>query len=235
MTAPLYSASLLQSGQRELGQVTNSFAGYLESDGGAYNITLPWYPDCFQWWNYTTYATNDTNLQGVWFRDFPAGDGLIINRGTTTLTSTLETTNGVTVNNTAAGFTDEHVTITNATAASPCVVTAASHGLSNDDRVIITKVVGNMGDVINNTRFVAKNVTTNTFELYNVFGEAIDTSGLTYTSGGQVNKEGPELDVQNAAAVYQLTLGTAVIGADSDALYFIAWKFNNYVDLGDIA
>lgn len=235
MTAPIYSASILQNGQRELGSVTNSFAGYLESDGGAYNITLPWYPDCFQWWNYTTYATNDTNLQGVWFRDMPAGDGLIINRGTTTLTSTLETTNGVTVNNTAAGFTDEHVTITGASAASPCVITAASHGLSNGDRVIITKIVGNMGDVVNNNRFVAQNVTSNTFELYDVFGDAVSTSGLTYTSGGQVNKEGPELDVQNSPAVYQLTLGTAVIGADSDALYFVAWKFNNYVNIGDIA
>lgn len=234
MTAPNYTSAILNSGLREFGSVTNSFAGYLESDGGAYNLTLPFYPDMLQWWNYTKYATNSQNLQGVWFRDFPAGDALIINRGTTTLTSTLETTNGVTVNNTAAGFTDEHVTITDVSIASPAVVTAASHGLSNYDRVFITKVVGNVSQVVNNKRFVVQNVTTNTFELYDIQGNAISTSGYTYTSGGQVNKEGPELNVQNSPAVYQLTLGTAVIGNDSDALYFVAWKFNNYVNIGDI-
>jgi hypothetical protein len=99
MTAPIGTSSNVFSGTVQLGQVTNTYGGYLQSAGAAYNLVLPWQADKLEWFNYTKFATNDNNCQGVWFRDFPSGDALIINRGTTTLTSTLEATNGVTINN----------------------------------------------------------------------------------------------------------------------------------------
>ena len=234
MSAPSGTAANVTSGLRELGLVTNTYAGYFISDGGAYNITLPFMPDKFEWYNYTQYGTNSQNLQGVWFRDFPAGDALIIARGTTDLTSTLEATNGVTDASTDSGFTDQHVTITGITTASPAVVTAAGHGLSTGDRIVITKVVGSMAQEVNNKTYVVNVLSSSTFALYDIYGNAITTVG-SYSSGGQLTKTGPELYIVDNPAVYQLTLGSAVVGNDSDVIYFEATKFNSYFNLGDIA
>ncbi len=234
MTAPLGNAANIYTGLRELGQVTNTYGGYLQSAGTAYNLQTPWQADKFEWYRYTSYGTNDKNLQGVWFRDFPAGDDLIISRGTTDLSSVLETTNGITVANSAGGFTNQHVTITGITTATPGVVTAASHGLSDGDRIVITKVVGTIGPEVNGKTFQVVVTSANAFALYDVFGLPVTTVG-TYTSGGQLTKTGPELGIVDAPVLFYLTLGTAIMGTDNDVIYFQATKFNNYVNLGDVA
>lgn len=234
MTAPIGNTTNIFTGTRELSQVTNTYAGYFQSDGAAYNLTLPWVPDKIEWFNYTKYATNSNNCQGVWFRDFPAGDALIIARGTTDLTSTLETTNGVTNASTAGGFTNEHVTITGITTATPAVVTAANHGLVDGDRVVITKVIGTMAQEINNNTYVVDVLSSSTFALYDVYGVPITTVGA-YSSSGQITKTGPELGVVDNPPSYIYTLGTAVVGADNDVIYFVAYKFNSYWNLGDAA
>ena len=248
MTAPIGTDANRFTGLRELGQVTNTYAGYLQSAGVAYNLVTPWQADKLEWYNYTKFATNDNNCQGVWFRDFPAGDALIIARGTTTLTSTLEATNGVTVANLAGGFYDEHLTISGITTATPAVVTTGTHSLSDNDRVVITKVIGTMASEINNKTYVVRVLSSTTFALYDVYGVPITTVG-SYTSSGQVTKVGPLLGdpsqpvspaVPHRAIIdypptYRLTLGTAVMGADNDVIYFVATKFNNYVNLGDVA
>lgn len=233
MTAPIGTAANRFTGIREFSQVTNTYGGYLQSAGAAYNITLPFYPDKVEWFNYTKFGTNTNNIQGVWFRDMPAGDALIIARGTTDLTSTLEATNGITNASTAGGFTNQHVTITGITTATPAVVTAASHGLVDGDRVVITKVIGTMAAEINNNTYVVDVLTANTFALYDVYGLPITTVGA-YTSSGQITKTGPELDVVDNPPTYILTLGSAIMGADNDQIYFVATKFNNYVNLGDV-
>lgn len=234
MTAPIGNAANIYTGLRELGQVTNTYAGYLQSGGVAYNLQTPWQADKLEWFNYTKFATNDKNCQGVWFRDFPAGDALIINRGTTTLTSTLEATNGITVANSAGGFTNEHVTITGITTATPAVVTAAGHGLVDNDRVVITKVIGTIAAELNNNTYVVDVLSSSTFALYDVYGLPITTVG-SYTSSGQITKTGPELGVVDAPVLYYLTLGSAIMGDDNDKIYFVASKFNRYVNLGDVA
>jgi hypothetical protein len=79
------------------------------------------------------------------------------------------------------------VTITAATAADPVVVTAASHGFSDGDKVLIKNVVG-MTE-INNLTFLVANKTANTFELTDLEGNDIDGSAYTaYSSGGEVWK-----------------------------------------------
>lgn len=234
MTAIIGTSANLSTGLKEFGQITNTYAGYLQSGGVAYDLVLPFQADKLEWWNYTKFGTNTNNLNGVWFRDFPAGDGLIITRGTTTLTSTLETTNGVTINNTPAAFTDEHVTITGISTATPAVVTAAAHGLSDGDRVVITKVIGTIAQEVNNQTFVVDVLSSSTFALYDIYGVPVTTLG-TYSSSGQITKTGPLLNVQNNPAVYRLTLGTAVMGADNDVIYFVASRFNSYYNLGDVA
>lgn len=223
----------LNDGLVNLGPVVNTYAGHFESDGGAYTLELPFEADKIEWWNYTKYGTNSENLSGVWFKDFPAGDALIVARGTTDLTSTLETTNGVTDASTSGGFTDQHLTITGISAATPGVVTSAAHGLSSGDRGVITKVVGSMGDSVNNRQFQVTVLTANTFSLQDINGNDFTTSG-TYTSGGQWTKAGPRLGIVDVAPRYLYTLGSAVMGNDSDEIYFVAYKFQNYVDLGDI-
>jgi hypothetical protein len=232
MTASLGTSSNLTTGLVQSSLVTNSYAGYIISAGAAYSLTLPFVADKIEWFNYTKYATDSNNLQGVWFRDFPAGDALIIARGTTTLTSTLEATNGVTNASTAGGFPNEHKTITGITAATPGVVTVGSTAAyTTGDRVVITKVIGSLGASVNNQTFVIKVLNSTTFSLYDVYGLPVTTSG-TYTSGGQSTLTGPDLGIVNVPPSYIYTLGTAVMGNSSDVIYIAAYQFNSYYNLG---
>lgn len=249
MTAPIGNTANRFTGLREFGQVTNSYGGYMQSGGVAYDITLPFFPDKFEWFNYTKFGTNTNNIQGVWFRDMPGGDSLIIARGTTTLTSTLETTNGITDVSDPGGFYNEHLVISGLTTATPSVVTTTTnHNLSDYDRVVITKVIGTAAAEVNNKTFVVRVLSATTFALYDVYGIPITIVGA-YTSSGQVTKSSPALGnpAQPVSPVYPhssiidypptviLTLGTAIMGADNDIIYFTAWKLNNYVNLGDVA
>lgn len=88
-----------------------------------------------------------------------------------------------------------NLAITNITAANPAVVTSASHGLSNGDRVIIKDLVDpaaadltasatNMSS-LNDCTFTVANVAANTFEL-----SGLDTSAYNaYGSGGNAWKK----------------------------------------------
>ncbi len=69
-------------------------------------------------------------------------------------------------------------TITGVTVGYPAIVTATSHGLSNGDVVTIASVTGTMATAINVANWVVLYKTTNTFAI------GLDTTGLTYTSGG---------------------------------------------------
>lgn len=248
MTAPIGNAQNVYTGTRELSQVTNTYGGYLISGGAAYNLVLPWQADKFEWYNFTEFATNANNLQGVWFRDMPAANDLIIARGTTTLTSTLEATNGVTIANNPGGFADQHLVITGISTATPGVVTTSTnHNLTTYDRVVLTKIAGAVGQVLNNDTYVVQVLTATTFALYDIYNAPIPVLG-TYTSGGQVTKIVPLLGEVGAPSIfpapqnsivdypvqYILTLGTAIMGADSDVIYFQATKFNAYFNLGDV-
>ncbi len=250
MSVPIGNTANRFTGIREQSQVTNSYGGFLQSAGATpYTLSLPFFPDKFEWFNYTKYATNDTNLQGVWYRGFPAGDALIVARGTTTLTSTLEATNGVTNASTAGGFYNEHLVMSGLSTATPGVVTTtANHNLSDYDRVVITKVIGTAAAEVNNKTFVVRVLSATTFGLYDTYGVAVTIVGA-YTSSGQVTKIGPLLGDPTQAVtpayphkaiidyppVAQLTLGSAIMGVDNDVIYFTAWQFNNYVNRGDVA
>lgn len=78
-------------------------------------------------------------------------------------------------------------TITNITSASPGVITSNGHGYENGDEVFISGVVG-MTE-LNNKYYLIANKATNTFQLTDIAGNAIDTSGFTaYSSGGEVSR-----------------------------------------------
>lgn len=91
------------------------------------------------------------------------------------------------------GFSDSYLTysnftnITGITKANPAVVTSASHGLSNGDRVKLIDV-GGMSEVENIT-FLVASAATNTFALTDLQGNNINSSSYTtYTSGGECHK-----------------------------------------------
>lgn len=92
------------------------------------------------------------------------------------------------------GFSDSYLTysdpytITGITKANPGVVTtSAAHGYSNGDKVKLIDV-GGMTEVEKMT-FIVANKTSTTFELTDVYGNNVDTSGYTtYTSGGESHK-----------------------------------------------
>lgn len=248
MTTTIGTNLNVYSGIRENSQITNTYGGYLTSSGNAYDLVLPFQADKLEWYNYTKFGTDTNNLFGIWFRDMPDNEALIINRGNTNLTSTLETTNGIEVSNTKGGFADQHLTITGVSTSSPSVVTTGSaHNLSDFDRVRLTKLAGNVGVELNNKSFVVKVLTATTIALYDIYGLPVDVTG-TYTSGGQLTKINPQLGqvgsqdnypvpkeaIQDYPVQYKLTLGTSVMGASGDLIYFVATKYNSYFDLGTI-
>src|SRR5882672_10070215 len=66
-------------------------------------------------------------------------------------------------------------------------ITATAHGYSNNDWVFISGIVGTVGNQINGGTFIVAGVTTNTFTLVDLFGNAIVLTGA-YTSGGTVQR-----------------------------------------------
>lgn len=219
-----------------------SYAGHFEADGGSYDLVLPFRPDKLVLWNYTKFGTAAADPMSVWFRDFPDGDALqlqvVADNGSTGNTSSLLTTsNGFTANiggdldgtaftayssggqatlvgpelgveNVAGSFADRHATISGATQAKPVVITATAHGFGSAGdikRVRITKVAGMVE--LNDNLYQATIIDANSFSLQQI----------------------PQ------PQSWSITLGSAVYGADSDEIYFEAYQFDQYVDLGDIA
>ena len=84
-------------------------------------------------------------------------------------------------------FTELQRTPTAITATLPVVVTCAAHGFVDGNVIRSTKFITATGmGQLNNRQFCVQNATTDTFELWDVSGYAID--GITYTpyvSGGQ--------------------------------------------------
>lgn len=223
--------------------VANMATFSLTSGGAAYNITLPFEADTIEWFNYTKYATNANNLQGIWFAGFPAGDALIIARGTTDLTSTLETTNGVTELPDGSGFSSTSVVPTGINL-STSVVTVASNTFqegqfvrgTNFRATPVSSATGCYG--LNNRVFQIGAVSSTTFELLEPYtGIRADISGETaFVNNGvaRFNLIGQSLGTQNPAPIYRYTLGTAVMGADGDVIYIRAMKANQASALGDV-
>lgn len=98
-------------------------------------------------------------------------------------------------------------TISGATKANPCVVTATSHGYSNGDHIYISGV-GGMTE-LNDRWFIVANKSTHTFELTDQAdgGNINSTAYTTYTTGGSVSK------------IYEIT--TPYVTADLDNLKYV--------------
>ncbi len=79
-------------------------------------------------------------------------------------------------------------TITGATQASPCRITAVAHGYEDGDEQFISGISSGMTQ-LNGKFYLIKNKTTDTFELTDVDGNNIDSTSYTeYTSSGESEK-----------------------------------------------
>lgn len=97
------------------------------------------------------------------------------------------------------------VAITGITKANPAVVTAPGHGYQNGDEVLIDSVAGMTQ--VNNRRFKVANKATNTFQITDLDGVNVNSTGYTtYSSSGAVRR------------VYELT--TTYAAADLPLLSF---------------
>jgi hypothetical protein len=86
-----------------------------------------------------------------------------------------------------AAITEADVALTNITQANPAVVTSAAHGYSAGDEIIMQNVVG-MTEV-NNQRYRVANPNAGDYELEDLDGNPVDSTGFTaYISGGDTNK-----------------------------------------------
>ncbi len=197
----------------------------------------------FECYNYTKFGTDTNTLEMKWFKGMPQGSALLLTRGTTTLSSSLETTNGFTIINNTDLF---GVQITAITKANPGVATFVGPGFApgqgipafqSGDQIKFSFVAGSSGTDwagLNGNTYTLTKVSANTFSF------AVDTSGFTgtYTANSGISyriqtASGLVLPPLNVADV-GVGFGSAVLGNDGDVIYFRAMISDDYRALGDI-
>lgn len=197
----------------------------------------------FKAYNYTKYGTNSSTLESKWFKGMANGSALLITRGTTDLSSTLETTNGFTIVN---GTPLYGVEITAITKANPGVATFRGPGFepgqgipawATGDTIEFNFVRGSSGTDwagLNGTAYTLTKVTANTFsfgvDTTSYTGTYTASSGICYRTQTASGIVIPPLNVANCG----IRFGTAVIGADSDVIYWEATISDDSRALGDI-
>lgn len=201
------------------------------STAAAQTITLGFVPSKFKLVNYTGYATDTVVSEAEFYSGMTAGYALIKTvttdadvTGVYQVPSIL-TSNGFTTFNTGASWTATQATITGATQANPCVITANSHGFSTGDTITISDVVGMVQ--LNQNRYVITVINANSFSLNDLFGNPVNSSAFSaYTSGGIANKisstgtpPGNQYDTGSAGII----LGTSLFRNNADVFYWEAF------------
>jgi hypothetical protein len=115
-------------------------------------------------------------------------------------------------------------TITNATQANPVVITtSAAHGFSDGCTVTITAVTGMTQ--LNNNKYVVKNPTSTTFELYTVTETKVDGSGYSaYTANGTATRSTSYFSTLSPGTTVTLTATAAVFNSNHVGALFRVWE-----------
>lgn len=193
-------------------------------------LELGFIPSSFKLTNYTGWGTTAVVTESQYFNGMAAGYALIKTTATDADVTgiyqvpSILTSNGFTVFSTGADWLPTQATISAATNANPCVITANSHGFSSGDTVTISNVVGMTQ--LNTNRYIITVINSNSFSLEDLFGNPVDSTAFgTYVSGGQANKisttgtpPGNEYDVGSAGII----LGTDLFRANADVFYWEA-------------
>lgn len=193
------------------------------SGGAAYNLIVGFAPTRVEVLNSTKYATDASIIESKWDSSMAAGYSYnIINEADAAIAS-ISTSNGFTPYG-ASNFATNQYTITGISAAAQAVVTATNTA-SVGDYVYITGVVGMTEINDAHYKVVAASSSAITID--------VDSSSFTAYSSGGVAKNVSETQVDNGGV--GITLGTAVVGADSDVMKVTCFLDDQGpVDLGDI-
>lgn len=196
----------------------------LTSGGAAYNLICGFKPNMVRIVNKTKFATDNTNVEFLWTDSMPNAYAYGRKTGDGEVNSVIITTNGVTPY-AATSITDVSQVITGASAANPCVITSGTTGWAVGEFVRIKDVVG-MTE-LNGNLYKILAVTSSTADL------DVDSSGFTaYSSGGVAYNQSMTVVDSGGEGV---TLGTSVVGADSDVLEVYCYQFDqDFTALGDI-
>lgn len=225
--------------------------GIINSTGAAVSLALGFIPDKFVVHNYTALVTDATAvIESTYFNNLtPAANAVQVTKTVTTgaLTEANVASNGFTPVILGADWQNTLYTITGITNASPGVVTVASltptnsMTLVNGMTVTISGVVGMSG--LNTNRFIVSQISGSTFKLFDTFGNPVSTVALgTYVSGGQLDvisypptapvlnpvtgqviTPGSPAGLQLDIGFEGITLGTAVVGASTNVLFWEAF------------
>lgn len=204
----------------------------LTSGGAAYNLNIGFVPDTVEVWNYTQWAVDAKTVKSYWHRGMTTAYALNERCEDTSTNRTASTSNGFTVLETTSIATNQSA-VSAITAANPPVVTVASTSLFTTDDVVRLHNIGGMTQV----EGVSYNITvinSTTFSLQDMDGNDIDGTAFTaYTSSADDFAVDITAEVRQAGQ-FRITLGTDVVGADSDVLYVTATQADTFTALGDI-
>lgn len=160
------------------------------STAAAQTVNLAFEPDIFVMRNYTGYATNTVISQIIYNKNLPSTYTMIqtVNASAVPVQS-LSSGSLITVASTGASWSSTQASITGISQANPGVVTVSAVGsLAEGDTVTLSNVVGMIE--VNAQRYIVTNFNAGakTFQLYDLFGNPVNTSGFNaYSSGGIVN------------------------------------------------
>lgn len=242
--------------------VTYVIGGSFISGGAAYDLQLPirtivtdansqiasqsTQPELisFKIYNYTEWGTDAKTLAAYWFKGMPDGAALLTTRGTTDLSSSLITSaTGFTVINNTPLY---GVEITGITKANPGVATFRGPGFNpgqgipafaTGDTIKFNFVRGSSGTDwagLNGNSYTLTKVTATTFsfgvDTSAYTGTYTASSGIAYRTQTASGTIIPPLNVANVG----IRLGTSVVGADTDTMYWEATISDDFRPLGDI-
>jgi len=194
----------------------------------------------FEIFNATKWATDANNIRAEWFKGMANGTALVTSRGTTDLSSVLSTTQGITIVNDTPLYGVELTAISNA---NPGVATfrgpgfSPGQGISNwatGDTIMIWGATGSASwSAMNGGPFTITKISANTFSFgvnTTAFGTYSASSAIAYRVTDVAGRPIPPLNVANVG----VRLGTDVVGADGDVMYWMATICDNTKALGDV-
>ena len=186
----------------------------------------------FELYNYTLQGSGTGVNSAVWLKGMPAGSALVNTITAGVPAQTLETTNGFTVINKTDLFGVEVLAITKA---NPGVATIIGPGFepgqgipnfATGDQFIFRGVAGSSGTDwagLNGNTYTLTKITGNTFSFgvntTSYTGTYTASSGIAYRTFTSTGLPLPPLNVADVG----LRLGSAVVGATGNTLYYVAY------------
>lgn len=212
-------------------------AFYTIQSGGAtaYNLETGFHGEKIEVTNRTKFASDGVKMGFKFYRSMADGAALSEIADDTGINRAIETSNGFTpIAYSQSAYAGAPTTISGVSAASPAVVTtSAAHGYTTGQTVRVRGIVGDMGtSLLNDNLYKITVLSTTTFSLQDLRGANIDTSGLTYTSGGQIYNITEPAYNENYIGY---TLGTTIMGASADFLEVEVEQGDQYKNIGSVA